>query len=104
MTNQTVQLSKVYLLINKLLNKLLRRKFGKQYSVRLNSFCFIANRTNVCYSDSCTEQITIISFKPIQMDKLILIKEFLLFNINSVLLCINSVGYIEVVEINLVIV
>jgi len=35
------------------------------------------------------------------MNKLLLIKEFLLFNINTALLCIDTLYYIEVVEINL---
>ena len=35
------------------------------------------------------------------MNELLLIKEFLLFNINSALLCIDSDYYIEVVELDL---
>jgi hypothetical protein len=35
------------------------------------------------------------------MNELIEIKEFLLFNINTALLCIDTVYYIEVVELDL---
>jgi hypothetical protein len=97
-------ISNVYILLNKVLNTLVRKKFGKHYSIRLNSLCFIANRTNIFYSQTCSEKITLKSLKPIEMNELIEIKEFLLFILNTALLCIDSEGYIEVVEIKLAIV
>ena len=97
-------ISNVYVLLNKVLNTLVRRKFGKHYSIRLNSLCFIDNRTNSFYSHTCSEKITLKSLKPIEMNELIQIKEFLLFNINSALLCIYSRCYSEVVDIKLLIV
>ena len=97
-------IANVYILLNKVLNTLVRKKFGKHYSIRLNSLCFIANRTNVFYSQTCSEKITLKSLKPIEMNELIEIKEFLLFILNTALLCIDSEGYIEVVEIKLAIV
>ena len=104
MIDYPISISKVYVLLNKVLNTLVRRKFGKQYSIRLNSLCFIANRTNVYYSHTCSEKITLKSLKPIQLNELIHIKEFLLFNINTALLCIDSECYIEVGDIKLVII
>ena len=89
-------ISKVYVLLNKVLNTLVRKKFGKQYSIRLNSLCFIANRTNIHYSHTCSEKITLKSLRPIDMNELLLIKEFLLFNINTALICIDSECYMEV--------
>jgi hypothetical protein len=97
-------ISKVYVLLNKVLNTLVRKKFGKQYSIRLNSLCFIANRTNVYYSHTCSEKITLKSLRPIDMNELILIKEFLLFNINTALLCIHSEFFIDVDDLELKIV
>jgi hypothetical protein len=97
-------ISKVYVLLNKVLNTLVRKKFGKQYSIRLNSLCFIANRTNVYYSHTCLEKITLKSLRPIEINELLLIKEFLLFNINTALICINFEYYIEVEEIKLVVI
>ena len=94
-------ISKVYVLLNKVLNTLVRKKFGKQYSIRLNSLCFIANRTNVYYSSTCLEKITLKSLRPIDINELLLIKEFLLFNINTTLLCINSECFIEVDDLEL---
>ena len=101
MIDHPIPISKVYVLLNKVLNTLVRKKFGKQYSIRLNSLCFIANRTNVYYSHTCSEKITLKSLRPIDMNELLLIKEFLLFNINSALLCIDSECYIEVEELEL---
>jgi hypothetical protein len=97
-------ISNVYVLLNKMMNTLVRKKFGKQYSIRLNSLCFIANRTNVYYSHTCSEKITLKSMRPIDLNELLLIKEFLLVNINIALMCIDSECYIEVVNFNLVIV
>jgi hypothetical protein len=103
MIDHPIPLSKAYVLLNKVLNTLVRRKFGKHYSIRLNSLTFISNRTNVYYSHICSEKITLKSLRAISMKELIQIKEFLLFNINTALLCINSKFYIEVDEIDLVI-
>ena len=57
--NQTTPLSNVYAILNKVLNTLIRRKFGEQYSVRLNSLCFIANRTDVCRFKYFNEKIVL---------------------------------------------
>jgi hypothetical protein len=95
--------NETYILLNKVLNTLIRRKFGKQYFIRLNSLTFISNRTNVNYFKTSSERITIKSLKPIQMNELIQIKEFLLFNINSALLCIDTEFYIEVADVEIII-
>ena len=104
MKNQQISISKVYHLLNKILNTLVKRKFGKHYSTRLNSLCFISNRTDVCFSKTCFEKITIKSLKPINSKEINLITSFLLFNINSALMCIENDNYIEVVDIELVII
>jgi hypothetical protein len=95
--------NEIYILLNKVLNTLVRRKFGNQYFIRINSLTFISNRTNVNYFKTSYESITIKSLKPIQMNELIQIKEFLLFNINSALLCIDTEFYIEVTNVEIII-
>ena len=102
--NQTTPLSNVYVILNKVLNTLIRRKFGEQYSVRLNSLCFIANRTDVCRFQYFTEKIGLKTKKPVTFYDLNLIKEFLLFNINSALICFDSKNYVEVTNIEVVII
>lgn len=102
--NQTTPLLNVYAILNKVLNTLIRRKFGEQYSVRLNSLCFIANRTDICRFQYFTEKIVLKTKKPVTFYDLNLIKEFLLFNINSVLVCIDSKNYVEVTNIEVVII
>jgi hypothetical protein len=101
--NSFITPNEIYILLNKVLNTLVRRKFGKQYFIRLNSLTFISNRTNVNYFKTSSETITIKSLKPIQMNELIQIKEFLLFNINSALLCIDTEFYIEVTDVEIII-
>ena len=103
MIDHPIPISKVYVLLNKVLNTLVRRKFGKQYFIRLNSLTFISNRTNVNYFKTSSESIIIKSLKPIKMNELIQIKEFLLFNINSALLCIDTEFYIEVKDVEIII-
>ena len=98
-----IPISKVYILLNKVLNTLVRRKFGNQYFIRINSLTFISNRTSVNYFKTSYERITIKSLKPIQMNELIQIKEFLLFNINSALLCLDKEFYIEVTDVEIII-
>lgn len=101
MKEYPISISKVYVLLNKVLNTLIRRKFGKHYSIRLNSLIFISNRSNVNYFQTSSEKITIKSLKPIHLNELLLIKEFLLFNINTALLCIDSESYIDVGDVEL---
>ena len=64
MINNHKQLSNVSVLLNKILNTLIKRKFGKQYSVRLNSLCFVANRTDGYNIQYYNEQIILKSKNP----------------------------------------
>jgi len=101
--NYSITPNEIYILLNKVLNTLVRRKFGKQYFIRLNSLRFVSNRTNVNHHNTCLERITLKSDKPVSMNELMSIKDFILFNINSALLCIDSKGYIEVIDVELII-
>ena len=103
MIDYPISLSESYVLINKVLNTLVRRQFDKQYSIRLNSLRFISNRTNNFYLQSCSEKITLKSIKPVSLDELILIKDLLLFYINTTLMCIDSKSYLEVVNVEMTI-
>lgn len=98
-----ISLPESYILINKVLNTLVQRQFGKQYSTRLNSLRFISNRTDNFYLQACSEKITLKIIKPASLNELVEIKEFLLFNINTVLMCIDSKSYLEVVNVEITI-
>ncbi len=98
-----IYLPESYVLINKVLNTLVRRQFGKQYSIRLNSLRFISNRTNNFYLQSCSEKITLKTIKPVTLNELVSIKDFLLFNINTALMCIDSKSYLEIVDVEITI-
>jgi hypothetical protein len=98
-----ISLPESYVLINKILNTLVRRQFGKQYSIRLNSLCFISNRTDNFYLQTCSEKIIVKTIKPVSLNELVSIKDFLLFNINTALMCIDSKSYLEVVNVEITI-
>ena len=104
MSNDSYPISKVYDLVNKILNTLIKKKFGCHYSIRLNSLWFISNRKNVFHTQTCYEKITLKSLKQINIKELNQINEFLLFNLNSALMCIDNESYMEVVDIDLIIV
>ena len=104
MTNNSISISKVYVLLNKILNTLVKKKYGSHYSIRLNALCFMSNRTTMSLKNEFAEKITLKSQKPISLNELNLIKDFLLFNLNSALMCIDTDSYIEVVDIKLVII
>ena len=104
MTNNSISISKVYFLLNKILNTLVKKKYGSHYSIRLNALCFMSNRTTMSLKNEFAEKITLKSQKPISLNELNLIKDFLLFNLNSALMCIDTDSYIEVVDIKLVII
>jgi len=101
--NSFITPNEIYVLLNKVLNSLVRRKFGKQFSIRLNSLQFISNRTNMNYFQTSSERFTLKSVKSVSIDELITIKEFILFNINSALLCIDSKNYKEVKDVEIII-
>jgi hypothetical protein len=103
MIEYSLSISKVYVLLNKVLNTLVRRKFGKQYFIRLNSLRFISNRTDNFYLKTCSEKITLKTIKPVSLNELVSIKDFLLFYINTTLMCIDSKGYIEVIDVEIII-
>jgi hypothetical protein len=55
------------------------------------------------YFQTCSEKLFLKSVKPISINELLTIKEFILFNINSALLCIDSINYKEVTDIEILI-
>lgn len=104
MSDSIIPTQKVYVLLNKVLNTLVKRKYGKQFSVRLNSIHFIENRTNIYYFHNCLEKITLKSNKPVLMSELESIENFILYNINSALICIEPAINMEVTEVEVTII
>lgn len=101
--NYPISLPESYILINKVLNSLIKKEFGKQYYVRINSLRFISNRTNNFYLQSCSEKIILKTIKPVSLNELVSIKDFLLLNINTALMSIDSKSYLEVVNVEITI-
>jgi hypothetical protein len=104
MSNDFYPISKVYVLLNKILNTLIKKNYGSHYSIRLNALCFMSNRTAISLKNEFAEKITLKSQKPTSLKELNFIKEFLLFNLNSALMCMDTDSYIQVVDIELVII
>ena len=103
MSDNIMPTHKVYVLLNKVLNTLVRKKFGKQFSVRLNSIHFIENRTNIYYFHNCLEKIYLKSNKPVLISELESIEHFILLNINSALNCIETEINMVVTDIDVVV-
>ena len=104
MIDYHISISKVYVLLNKILNTLVKKKYGSHYTIRLNSLNFMSNRTAISLKNEFAEKIILKTQKPISLVQLNLIKDFLLYNMNSALMCIDSESYIEVIDIELVII
>ena len=102
--NQSTEILEVYILLNKVLCNLVRRKFGPHFTIRLNSLKFISNRVNIFYFHTLTEKFSLKSLKPVSINELILIKEFILFNLNISLHCIESKSYVEVTDVEITII
>lgn len=103
MKNQLISISKVYVLLNKILNTLVKKKYGSHYTIRLNSLNFMSNRTAISLKNEFAEKIILKTQKPTSLKELNMINDFLLFNLNSALMCIETSSYIEVVIIELTI-
>lgn len=103
MIDHPISISKTFILLNKVLNTLIKKKYGSHFSVRLNSLCFMSNRTTISLKDEFAEKFTLKSKKPTSLKDLNTINDFLLFKLNSALMCIETDSYIEVVIIELTI-
>lgn len=87
----------------KVLNTLVRSKFGKHYSIQLNSLNFISNRTGNYYFYNCSEIILVKSNKQVLISQLIQIKEYLMLNIIFLLMFVDSECFMKVTDIEVVI-
>ena len=93
----------VYVLLNRVLNILVRKKFGKQISARLNSLRFIDKRASKLNMHNYSKKIILKSLKPVTINELNQINKYLLLQIDSDLKCIDSNIYPYIEEIELLI-
>ena len=105
MSISPTQQEHTYKIANKTLNKTLRKKFGNDYSVRINAIKFIENRTNIHYPNLnfIVEEISIKSKKRMTFSSLKLINDFLLNQLNTILLMVELDDYIEATSICLIV-
>jgi hypothetical protein len=99
--------SRVFKIVNKVLYKIVRKKYGPHIVVRLNSLTFTGNRPvviekkSICY---VTEEIILKINKKVSLDELLRIQQFLLNQLNCILMMIELDDYIEVTSVRLVVV
>ncbi len=99
--------SRVFKIVNKFLYKIVRKKYGPHIVVRLNSLTFTGNRPVVFEKKSdytITEEINLKTNKKISLDELVCMHQFLINQLNSILMMIESDDYVEVTSVRLVVV
>ena len=94
-----------YRIANNILNKSLRKKFGDDYTVRINAIKFIENRNKPNYVNPnfIIEEISLKSKKRLSFSFLKLINDFLFHQLNSILLMVELDDYIEVSSVCLIV-
>lgn len=105
MSISSTQQEQTYRIANKTLNKTLRKKFGDDYSVRINAIKFIENRTGLNYKkpNPIIDEVYLKSKKRLSFSFLKLIDDFLFQQLNTILLMVELDDYIEVTSICLVV-
>lgn len=94
-----------YRIANNILNKSLRKKFGENYTVKINAIKFLENRNKPNYVNPnfIIEEISLKSKKRLSFSLLKLINDFLFHQLNSILLMVELDDYIEVSSICLIV-
>ena len=100
MTTEPATINEVYRISNMILSKMLKNKFGSQYSMRLNSIIFFSNRLTILNS-KYVEQVSIKSLKPMCFEELQQVQKFLLSKLNTILICTELDFYNEVREVKM---
>ncbi|MEN9336937.1 MAG: hypothetical protein RLZZ500_1924 [Bacteroidota bacterium] len=99
--------SKTLSIANHLLNKSVKKKFGDEITIRINSLNFMDNRlgvTTYLSPNFMIEEINLKSSKRMSLNFLKLINEFLFHQLNNILLMVEADEYKEVTSIRLVMV
>ena len=99
--------SRVVKIVNKFLYKIVKKKYGPQIVVRLNSLTFMGNRPVVFgkkFDYNITEEINLKINKKVSLEELLSMQQFLLNQLNCILMMIELDDYIEVTSVRLVVV
>jgi hypothetical protein len=93
-----------YRIANNILNKSLRKTYGKDYTVRINAIKFIENRTNHQYKtpNLIIDEIYFKSNKRVSLSFIKLINDFLFHKLNIILRMIELDDYKKVSSICLI--
>lgn len=101
MTPKSVPVSKIINITNRLLNKLVKKRFGNHITIRVNSIHFLSN----CYLDfgSFVPEINLKTSKRISLDELKNIDFFLLNQLNTILKMTLTDFYVKIINIRLLV-
>ena len=99
--NLSVPSSSVINITNRLLNKLVRKRFGNHITIRVNSIHFLSN----CYMDIglFVPEIILKTSKRISLDELKNIDIFLLNQLNMILKMTLTDIYVKIINIRLLV-
>ena len=101
MTPKSVPVSKIINITNRLLNKLVKKRFGNHITIRVNSIHFLSN----CYLDNglFVPEINLKTSKRISLDELKNIDFFLLNQLNTILKITLTDIYVKIINIRLLV-
>lgn len=90
---------------NHILNKSLRKKFGDDYTVKINAIKFIKNRTNPNYNhpNFIIDEVYLKSKRRMSFSLIKQINHFIFHQLNSILLMIELEDFKEVTSVCLIV-
>ncbi len=101
MTPKSVPVSKIINITNKLLNKLVKKRFGNHITIRVNSIHFLSN----CYLDNglFVPEINLKSSKRVSLEELNNIDVFLKNQLNIILKITENKALKDIVKIRILV-
>jgi hypothetical protein len=97
--NQSPPTSNVIKVSNRLLNKLVKKRFGNHITIRINSIHFLSN-CNIDY-DSFVPEINLKSSKRVSLNELNIINIFLINQLNTILKITETDVNVKIVNVSI---
>lgn len=96
--NQSPPTSNVIKVSNRLLNKLVRNRFGNHITIRINSIHFLSNYLS---NDSFVPEIILKSSKRVSLNELNIINIFLINQLNTILKITETGVNVKIVNVRI---
>lgn len=101
MISQSVPPTKVLNIANRVLNKLVRKRFGNHITIRINSLQFLSNHNLIC--NSFVPEINLKSSKRVSLEELNTIDVFLKNQLNIILKMTETNLLTDIVKIRILV-